>query len=1164
MKAQFFIIIMCLSMMGHTFGADSVSLTFRTTSHNGEYRPKNCTAVWVTTGRGGTFVKTIGRWAGERRQELVKWRAASGIDSDAVMGATRSNHTIELSVTWDLKNKAGSVVPDSDYVIHLECTEDNGSGENYTTIAFNKNGVSQDTNPNNAGGFTNMHLVYTATPTIAPEINLTGNSNDIAHGDTTPILTDHTDFDSTLVGSGTVVRTFTIENSGAAALTVSTPTISGTNAGDFSVTSNPATSVAIGGSTTFQVTFSPSASGVRNATVNIVNDDSNENPYNFAIRGTGTATAPEINLVGNGNDILDGDTTPIPTDHTDFGSTLVSSGTVVRTFTIENSGTAALTVSTPTISGANAGNFSVTGNPAASVAIGGSTTFQVTFDPSASGVLNATVNIVNNDGNENPYNFAIRGTGTAPEINLTGNGNDIADGDVAPNTTDHTDFGNATVAGGTVVRTFTIQNTGAVTLTVSPPTISGTHAADFTVTTDPAGSVAIGGSTTFQVTFDPSASGARNATVNIVNDDSNENPYNFAIRGTGTAPEINLTGNSNDIADGDTAPRIADHTDFGNVVFSSGTLVRTFTIQNTGTSTLTVSTPTITGTNAADFNVTANPAPSVAAAGSTTFQVTFNTSVLGARTATVNIVNDDSSENPYNFAIQGTGVTAPEPEINVTGNNIDIADGDTTPTTTDHTDFGTTFIGGGTVIRTFTIQNNGNASLSVTTPTITGTNAADFTVTANPAPSVATAGSTTFQVTFDPSDLGARTATVNIVNDDSSENPYNFAVSGTGTADPLPEIAVTGNSNNIADGSITASTTDHTDFGSVAVLNGTLVRTYTIANSGDAALTVSTPTIAGPNAGDFTVTSNPAPSVGAGGSTTFDVTFDPSALGTRDATITIANNDSDENPFDFSIQGTGANTPPVAVASSTDTPTVVGTLVTISGSGSYDPDASPSPLTYAWDCTSWPNSVAKPTFAATGVVTTFTPPADGVYIFELTVDDGTDTDADSIDIVVGTVLTMTAIIPASSTEGAGSVLGTIQLNRTLNPGETLVVSLESSDTSEATVPGSVTIDPGQDSATFSVGIVNDRVVDRDQVATITASAPGLSNATAEITILDNGQGATSDNNNDRYYYYKYRYRGDHGCRMSSTGSGTGLLPLLAAMILCWGFRRLHDRRAHVS
>jgi len=123
-------------------------------------------------------------------------------------------------------------------------------------------------------------------------------------------------------------------------------------------------------------------------------------------------------------------------------------------------------------------------------------------------------------------------------MSVEGNSVEIADGDNTSSTADHTDFGSADISGGTVVRTFTIKNTGsaALNLTDTPiVAVGGTHAADFTVTTQPTTPVAASGNTTFQVTFDPSATGARTATLSIANDDSDENPYNFSIQGTGTA-----------------------------------------------------------------------------------------------------------------------------------------------------------------------------------------------------------------------------------------------------------------------------------------------------------------------------------------------------------------------------------------------------------------------------------------------------------------------------------------------------------------------------------------------------------------------------------------------------------------------------------------------------
>jgi len=128
-----------------------------------------------------------------------------------------------------------------------------------------------------------------------------------------------------------------------------------------------------------------------------------------------------------------------------------------------------------------------------------------------------------------------------------------------------------------------------------------------------------------------------------------------------------------------------------------------------------------------------------------------------------------------------------------------------------------------------------------------------------------------------------------------------------------PEIAISGNSSIISDGDSTPGTTDHTDFGSAALVGGTVVRTYTIFNSGNTALNLNgTPkvVVGGPNAEDFTVTALPSSPVAISGSTPFQITFDPSATGLRTATFSIDNDDADENPYNFSIQGVGTNTAP--------------------------------------------------------------------------------------------------------------------------------------------------------------------------------------------------------------------------------------------------------------
>ena len=126
------------------------------------------------------------------------------------------------------------------------------------------------------------------------------------------------------------------------------------------------------------------------------------------------------------------------------------------------------------------------------------------------------------------------------EMKVSGNAVVIEDGDAAADPADHTDFGGAQQSGGTVTRTFTVQNLGnyALNLTGAPRVqVSGPAAAEFTVTLQPASLlVAYSGTTTFQVRFAPTTLGLREATISIPSDDGDANPYDFGVAGTGLVP----------------------------------------------------------------------------------------------------------------------------------------------------------------------------------------------------------------------------------------------------------------------------------------------------------------------------------------------------------------------------------------------------------------------------------------------------------------------------------------------------------------------------------------------------------------------------------------------------------------------------------------------------
>ncbi len=102
----------------------------------------------------------------------------------------------------------------------------------------------------------------------------------------------------------------------------------------------------------------------------------------------------------------------------DFGAAVIGKE-VARVFTVKNTGSAALSGFSFTFDGANAGDFSVPIPPAASVAVGNSTTFVVTFLPGAAGLRSTILHMASNAIGQSPFNIPLTGTGASdPSINM--------------------------------------------------------------------------------------------------------------------------------------------------------------------------------------------------------------------------------------------------------------------------------------------------------------------------------------------------------------------------------------------------------------------------------------------------------------------------------------------------------------------------------------------------------------------------------------------------------------------------------------------------------------------------------------------------------------------------------------------------------------------------
>ena len=145
--------------------AQGVTARFQTTSAGGPYAPNHVTVVWIEDSN-GNFVKTMGRWAGQRKNYLVAWNGKAGAnDADAISGATLGDHLNFIQATWNLQDRNNTVVPDGTYTIKMELADSDAgttTANHEGTFTFVKSANPQvQTNQSN-GGFVNATISYAA------------------------------------------------------------------------------------------------------------------------------------------------------------------------------------------------------------------------------------------------------------------------------------------------------------------------------------------------------------------------------------------------------------------------------------------------------------------------------------------------------------------------------------------------------------------------------------------------------------------------------------------------------------------------------------------------------------------------------------------------------------------------------------------------------------------------------------------------------------------------------------------------------------------------------------------------------------------------------------------------------------------------------------------
>ncbi len=130
----------------------------------------------------------------------------------------------------------------------------------------------------------------------------------------------------------------------------------------------------------------------------------------------------------------------------------------------------------------------------------------------------------------------------------------------------------------------------------------------------------------------------------------------------------------------------------------------------------------------------------------------------------------------------------------------------------------------------------------------------------------------------------------------------------------LASIGVTGRPgfSTITNGSTTPDTYYGTDFETV-YQNYPLTKNFVITNTGTADLNISGAIIAGANASDFVITTQPATTLVGGQTTTLSIRFTPGAVGARRATVTVNSDATGANAFTYAIGGSGGGILPLTL-----------------------------------------------------------------------------------------------------------------------------------------------------------------------------------------------------------------------------------------------------------
>ncbi len=447
--------------------------------------------------------------------------------------------------------------------------------------------------PTSAGAASGSISVTSNSPNSPLVISLTGAG--VASQAQITINPTSISFGSQTVGSS-MSQTVSLSNPGNAALTISQLAVSGpgykVNGPTMPMTINA------GSSASFSAIFAPTSAGSASGSISVVSNAVGS-PATIAMSGTGTASQ----LGASPSAVA-------------FGSVLTGS-TGSQTITLTNSGSASLTISQATASGAGFG-ISGIGTPL-TINPGQMATFTAQFTPTSAGNATGSISIVSSAPNS-PLTIALTGTGTQPQIAATPSA--AAFGNVSTGTSNS--------------QTITVSNGGSATLTISSVSVTG---AGFNISGISAPlTIAAGKNATFNAVFAPTTAGAVSGSITLVNNSPNS-PMSIPLSGTGVASTKVLGTSTTSLS-------------FGSVnVGSSSSL--SVVLTNNGNANVTISNVGVTGAAFSTIGVASGemltPNQSV------TLTVQFAPSTGGAINGSVTI-SSDATNSPATVSVSGTGV----------------------------------------------------------------------------------------------------------------------------------------------------------------------------------------------------------------------------------------------------------------------------------------------------------------------------------------------------------------------------------------------------------------------------------------------------------------------------------------------------------------------------